>query len=387
MDKRIYLLTVVSFVVGMAELIIGGILDILAKDLNVTIQQAGLLITIFSLVFAIGAPILLVATQKIERKKLTAISLIFFFIGNVLAVLSPNFTVLFIARIVSALSGALLAVLCLTLAGSIVERRYVGRAIGIVIMGTSGSLVLGVPIGLLIGNAFGWRAPFILISLLTLVSLIGVHFFMKEIAPTPFVPVIEQIKTLKNRKILFAQLTMFFYLSGHLAIYAYLTPFAKDILQLDSTWTSVVYFLFGVAAVTGGGLGGTLADRFGARKVILSVILIFAVSLFVLPFTKNALPIFFVVLVIWGMMSWSITPALQSYLIDIAPDTAQIQQSLNNSALHFGIAFGSFVGGIVVLKTSVLYTPIAGGLLIILALITATISMARPKQQTLHETK
>lgn len=385
MDKRVYLLTVVSFVVGMAELIIGGILDILAKDLNVTIQKAGLLITIFSLVFAIGAPILLVATQKIERKKLTSISLILFFIGNMLAVLSFNFTMLFIARVVSALSGALLAVLCMTLAASIVERRFVGRAIGLVVMGTSGSLVLGVPIGLIIGNAFGWQAPFILIAILTIFSLIGVHFFMQEIAPTPFVPIVEQIKTLKNRKILFAQLTTFFYLAGHLAIYAYLTPFAKDILHLDSNWTSIVYFLFGVAAITGGGLGGTLADRFGARRIILSVIVIFAVSLFILPLTKDILPLFLLVLVIWGMMSWSITPALQTYLIEIAPETAQIQQSLNNSALHFGIAFGSFVGGVMIEKTSVLYNSVAGGFLILIALATAAISMAGSKQQPIQE--
>src|SRR5690625_7463787 len=101
MDKRVYFLMIVSFVVGMVELIIGGILDLIADDLNVTVGLAGLLITIFSLIFAIAAPILLVVTGNIERKKLTLISLLIFLVGNFVTIFSPTYTVLFIGRIIS----------------------------------------------------------------------------------------------------------------------------------------------------------------------------------------------------------------------------------------------------------------------------------------------
>src|SRR5690625_5084875 len=129
MDKRVYLLTIVAFIVGMVELIIGGILDLVATDLNVSLGKAGLLITIFSLVFAVSAPILLVVTAKVERKKLSLLSLFIFFIGNIIAIFSPSFSVLMIARIISAASGSLLIVLCITIASSIVrsEERRVGR--------------------------------------------------------------------------------------------------------------------------------------------------------------------------------------------------------------------------------------------------------------------
>src|SRR5699024_10438315 len=95
MDKRVYFLMIVSFVVGMVELIIGGILDLIAEDLNVSIGQAGLLITIFSLIFAIAAPVLLVLTANIERKKLTIISLFIFLLGNIITIFSLTYTVLF----------------------------------------------------------------------------------------------------------------------------------------------------------------------------------------------------------------------------------------------------------------------------------------------------
>lgn len=383
MDKRVYLLTIVSFVVGMVELIIGGILDIVADDLGVTLGKAGFLITIFSLVFAIAAPILLVMTAKIERKRLTLFALFVFLLGNIVAVLSPSYSVLFIGRMISAGSGSLLIVLCLTMATNIVEPKYRGRAIGIVVMGISGSIVLGLPIGLILGNAFGWRAPFILITILTMFSMAGVYFFMDKVEPKPMVSLGKQLATLKNRKVLFAQLTTFLFLAGHLTLYAYLTPFLKTTMGLSGTWISAVYLIFGIAAVAGGGFGGILADRFGAKPTILSVIIVFGLALFVIPYTTFSLPLFLVVLVVWGMMNWSVTPAMQSYLIETSPETADIQQSLNNSALHFGIAFGSFVGGIVIEHTSVEHNAGIGVLFVILALVAAGISMAKAREKVL----
>ncbi|WP_019379056.1 MFS transporter [Virgibacillus halodenitrificans] len=383
MDKRVYLLTIVSFVVGMVELIIGGILDLVATDLGISLGKAGMLITVFSLVFAIAAPILLAATNKIERKKLTLISLVVFLAGNMLAVVSPTYIILFAARIISAASGSLLVVLCITIASNIVQPNYRGRAIGIVMMGVSGSLVLGVPLGLMLGNAFGWRAPFMLISVLTVFSFLGVYFFMGKIDPKPSISLIKQLATLKNRKIFFAQLTTFLFLAGHLTLYAYLTPFLKTTMGLDGTWVSIVYLLFGVAAVLGGGIGGTFADKFGAKPTIIGVIIIFGLAIFSIPYTTFAVPVFLIVMIIWSMMSWAITPALQSYLIEAAPETSDIQQSLNNSALHFGIAFGSFLGGLVIEQSGVEHNATVGGFFVIIALATATISMVKMRSKAL----
>jgi DHA1 family purine base/nucleoside efflux pump-like MFS transporter len=383
MDKRVYLLTIVSFVVGMVELIIGGILDLISTDLRVSLGQTGFLITVFSLVFAIAAPVLLTLTSGMERKSLTLFALFVFFIGNGVAVISSSYSMLLIARIISAASGSLLVVLCVTIASNIVSEKYRARAIGVVFMGISASLVLGVPIGLMLGNAYGWRAPFIMISILTVLSMAGVHFYMGRIDPKASIPIWKQLRTLKNRKVLFAQLTSFLFLAGHLTLYGYLTPFLKMTLGLDGTWVSIVYLIFGVAAVVGGGFGGMLADRFGTKPVILSVIVFFGLSIFAIPYTTFALPLFLVVMIIWSMLSWAITPAIQSYLIESSPETSDIQQSLNNSALHFGIAFGSLIGGIVIEYASVELNATVGGLFIILALATATFSMSKERRGSL----
>lgn len=383
MDKRIYLLTIIAFIVGMVELIVGGILDLIADDLGVTLGNVGLLITIFSLVYGISAPILLIATAKVERKKLTLIALLVFFFGNLLAIVSQTYSVLLIARIISASSGSILVVLCITLASSVVAPKYVGRAIGLVIMGISGSIVLGIPIGLVLGNAFGWRAPFALIASLTLVLMLAVHFFMKPIQPEPSVPIKIQLSTLKRSKILFAQLTTFFFLAGHMTLYAFLTPFLKSFVGLDSTWVSVIYFIFGIAAVAGGGIGGVLTDRFRAKNVLLLTIIIFSITMFAIPYTAFIFPLFLTVIVVWGVMSWTITPAMQSYLIEAAPETAAIQQSINNSVLHFGIAFGSFIGSVIIEHQSVQHNTTVGTLFIVLSLGSLLFSLSRERNEKL----
>ncbi|MCU9614769.1 MFS transporter [Caldibacillus lycopersici] len=375
MDKRVYFLMIISFVIGMVELIISGILDLIAEDLHVSLAQAGQLITVFALIFAVASPILLIMTAKVERKHLTLISLYIFFIGDVVTIVSGNYLLLFIGRVILAFSGALLIILCLVMAPSLVDEKYRGRAIGIVSMGVSASLVLGVPIGLVLGNSFGWRAPFVLITVLTVFSIVGVHLLMEKVEPKPALPLRIQLASLKNRKITFALLTTFLYMAGHTVLYAYFKPYLETMTGIHGGWVSIVYLIFGFAAVSGGGIGGTLADVYGSKKSIIFSLAIFSIVFFILPFTLGIVPIFIVITIVWGVLSWAISPAMQSYLIETSPETSEIQQSLNNSALHLGVAFGSIVGGIVVEQLSIEVNPMIGGLFIILSFITAILSI------------
>ncbi|MCM3740376.1 MFS transporter [Oceanobacillus luteolus] len=381
MNKRVYFLMTVSFVVGMVELLIGGILDLIAEDLNVSLGLAGMLITVFSLTFGIAAPVLLVLTAKMERKRLTLISLSVFLVGNIIAAISPVYSVLFVGRIISAISGSILIILCIVLAANIVEPKYRGRAIGVVSMGVSASLVLGVPIGLSLGNLFGWRAPFILIVILTVISMLGVHFFMERVPPRPVSSIKSQVQSLKNNKILFAHLTIFMMMSGHAVLYAYLTPFSQTTMGLEEHMISIVYLIFGIAAVCGGAFGGTMSDKFGSTRIIPIFIIIYAAMIFATSYSTAYLPLFMIVLALWGLMSWSVTPAMQTYLMAIDPETADMQISISNSALHFGIAFGSFIGGVTIDRSGVEINPFIGGLFVVIALATMSISLMQKEKQ------
>ena len=378
MNFKVYILAISVFVVGMVELMVGGILPLISADLNVSISTAGQLITVFALVLAIATPTTLAATAKIERKKLYLSALFMFFIGNILSYFSPNFTMMMVARVFTATAAALLIILSLTISAKVVQPGFQARAIGIITMGISASLVLGVPVGVMIANAVGWRILFLIIAMLTLVSMLVIYRYLDPIQPEKMVPLRKQFASLKSSKIISAHLVTVFTLAGHYMIYAYFTPFLQETMSLSASWISAAYLVFGMSAVIGGGFGGVLSDKLGAKKSILIIVGVLVVTLIVLPFSTNVPLLFIPVLIIWGMLSWALSPPQQSYLIETAPESAAIQQSFNTSALQIGIALGSALGGIVIEIAPVSNASYFGSAVVAIAFLFAIYSITRP---------
>ncbi|MCS1383697.1 MFS transporter [Lysinibacillus sphaericus] len=378
MNWRVFILAATTFAVGLVELIVGGILPYIADDLNVSVATAGQLITIFALVYAISAPVLLSLTAKVERKQLYLISLFLFTLGNVMTYFSPTFAIVMIARIITAMSTALVIVLSLTITTKIVEPRHRAKALGLIFVGVSSALVIGVPMGIFITEAFGWRAVFLGIAMLSSVSMILIFMILEKMPVVEVVPLKAQIKSLANWKIASAHLTTLFMLAGHYMLYAYFTPFLVEAFNLSSSWISICYLVFGLASVSGNAMGGWLSDQIGTGKSIVMIIATFAIVLFSIPYTIVAFPLFLVVTVLWGALSWALTPPLQNYLIQTDPKTSDIQQSLNTAALQIGISIGSAIGGAMFTVTgSVMHLASFGAILVLAALGCAIFSLKR----------
>lgn len=378
MDKRVYLLAFIAFVVGMVELLVGGILDLVATDLGISLGRAGLLITVFALVFSISGPLLLFLTRKAAPKPIILAALLIFMIGDLITIYSTTYTSLMVSRVVLAASGALLTVLSLALASRIAAPEHRGRALGLVVMGISASLVLGLPIGVSLGHAFGWRSPFVFNLLLALLLFILIIRYLGQVSIKRQANTAGTIlSALKDHRLLFAHLTTFFFLAGHFTFYGYLTPFVVTQLAFGGALITAVYFLYGVAAVSGGGLAGFFSDRFSPKRTLISAIALLIICLLLLPLSTAVPVLFWGLLIIWGLLSWAITPPIQSHLVHLSPATADIQQSLNITALHLGIAFGTLIGSMTIDQFAVTYNAPIGAAIVLLSLLAALFSFRR----------
>jgi DHA1 family purine base/nucleoside efflux pump-like MFS transporter len=303
--------------------------------------------------------------------------MIVFLVGNLLSIVSPNFALLMVSRIVQAASCSLIVVLSLTLASNIVPPQLKGRAIGTIFMGISASMMLGVPLGTWIGDLWGWRMTFGLISVLTLVVMLFMLRYLPKTAPQAGVPLLNQLKTLKQPKILSAHFISILQMTGQFTIYTYITPFMKEAMNLSASTLSLVLLIYGLGGIFGGWFGGWSSDKLGTTKTILITLLVHAVVVMSLPFASSLMITFVLVVALWCAFNMAPSPAIQSYLIQIAPDSADIQLSLNTSSLHIGLAFGSMIGGFLINQYSVMINPFIGGTIILLSLIPAIYSMTR----------
>ncbi|MEZ7513353.1 MULTISPECIES: MFS transporter [Bacillus] len=350
----VYLLALAAFLIGTIEYIITGIIQMVADDLHVTTSAAGLLVTSLALSAAIGAPIVIALTINIDRKKILSWMLIIFILSNVITSVSHSFEMVMMTRILQGISGGTAIVVAMAVATRLVEREKRGTAIGIILMGLSSSLVLGVPIGTFLSSMIGWKALFAAIGLITLIPLIVVYRRIPSMKEQEPVTLRMQLSILKDKRILLAVAVTLFYVGGYSTLFTYLTPFLQASANLSITEISGILLLAGICSFLGSSLGGMAADKKGPIFTIFSGIILQIIMLLLLSFVTGNLVFMVAVIMIWMIATWSTSPAQQLYLVTLVPKSPDIALSVNTSFIQFGFALGSGVGGIVLSETSIL---------------------------------
>ncbi|MFE4709787.1 MFS transporter [Paenibacillus sp. NPDC056722] len=377
----IYLLALGATVVGTAESIITGILDMVATDINVSIGLAGQLVAMYSIAYAVGTPILIALTSKVDRKKLLFIALLIFIIGNVIAVLSPNFTVLMISRAILGVSAGVFAVVALGIAAQIAPPEKRGSAIGTILMGTSLALVVGLPLGTLIGEYMGWRWIFAILGMITIIPIIAIVKAIPKMTGQETIPLSKQLAVLKDFKVISGLLASLFFITGYSVVSTYIAPLLRENAGLNSNTISLVLLGMGLMAVLGARVGGNGADKWGIAPTLIVSLLIHAIALFFLPFAAVTFIGALFILALWMLGAWTTAPAQQFYLVTLAPKSTEIILSLNSSAFHLGVALGAALGGVVVERLTLSSIGWVGGLVVILATVFAVISIVMGKKE------
>ncbi|MFF2155175.1 MFS transporter [Paenibacillus chitinolyticus] len=370
-NRIIYVLALAVFLIGTIEYIITGVIEMIAADLGVSTSDAGLLVTVFALAAAIVAPILIALTINVDRKKLLMTALSVFIASNGLMFVNLSYETVLGVRIIQGASGGITTVVAMAVATRLVEKERRGNAIGIILMGLSSSLVLGVPIGTFFSEMFGWRVLFIGIGLLSVLPLLIIYKKVPSIKEEEKVTLRMQLSILRNSNILTALMITLFYIGGYSTLFTYMTPFLQAASSLSITEISGVLFLAGICSFVGSKVGGQLADAKGAKFTICLGLLLQGATLLLFTLAGVNLFVLILVIMIFMLATWSISPAQQLYLVTLAPRNPDIALSVNTSFIQFGFALGSGLGGLVISRTSVLYLNWLGLAAVSLALLLA----------------
>lgn len=349
---KIYILAIISFLVGTSEYIIAGILDKIANSLEISLVAAGQLITVFSLVYALGTPVLIALTARIERRKLLIYSLGLFVIANALAYILPGFTLFIVARIFMALGAGVVVVTALTVAAKIAPQGKQASAIATVVMGFTASLIIGVPMGRMIAASYDWKIIFGGIALLGLLAMLIIAITIPRTDGDEPIPLREQLGLLKQPKIIMALSVSFFWLGGYSLAYTYISPYLLTVTGMSEQMLSAALLAFGIASLIGSKFGGYSADRWGVYRTLISGMLLHMVILLLLTLAAHSPIIVFPLLILWSFAAWSSGPTQQFNLVSMAPESSGIMLSLNNSVMQLAMAAGAGIGGIIVNKVS-----------------------------------
>lgn len=387
MPIALFALTLSAFAIGTTEFVIVGLVPTIAQDLGVTLPSAGLLVSLYALGVAIGAPVLTALTGRWNRKLVLLSLMGLFIIGNILAWMAPNYSSLITARILTGLAHGVFFSIGSTIATSLVPKEKEASAIAIMFAGLTVALVTGVPLGTFIGQTFGWRATFLTVAVLGAIALIGSAFLVpRNLEQSKPATLRQQLEVITHPRLLLVYAMTAIGYGGTFTAFTYLTPILEDVTGFASGMVSLLLLVYGVSVAAGNIWGGKLADRFGPTSALYIVFGGLAAILFVLTFSAYNPVAAVITLLVWGAFAFGNVPGLQVYVVQLAerytPHSVDVASGLNIAAFNIGIAVGAWLGGHVVADMGLMNTPWIGGVIVLSALLLTRISATLDNHET-----
>ncbi|MEA3154280.1 MAG: transporter, family, inner rane transport protein [Betaproteobacteria bacterium] len=338
-------LAMASFGIGTTEFVIMGLLPDVARDLAVSIPKAGLLVSGYALGVTFGAPILAVATARLDRRRALLLQIGIFILGNLFCAVAPTYGLLMVARIATAFCHGAFFGLGSVVAAQVVPAEKRAQAIALMFTGLTLANVLGVPFGTALGQALGWRATFWAVVGIGVAAAIALYAWLPRRLLSAGASLMQEARSLGRPQVLLAMLISVFASASLFSVFTYIAPILETVTREsphEVTWALVI---FGAGLTLGNLVGGRLGDW----RLMPSVIAIFILLIGVLAgfavmdrVLWLALPTLFV----WGSLTFALVSPLQMRVMSEASDAPNLASTLNQGAFNLGNASGAFVGGI-----------------------------------------
>jgi predicted MFS family arabinose efflux permease len=347
LPKVLWALLFGNFVIGTGVMIVPGTLSVISQSLRVPVATAGQLISAGALLMCIGAPLFASVVAGWDRRRLLALSMLWYAVLHALCAAMPDFASLLVVRVLTMISPAIFtpqAAACISLLVPVDQR---GRAITFVFLGWSVASVVGMPAGAYLGGALGWQSAFLLVAALSLISAVWVWRAMQDGVKPPALSRAAWAATLQSPALMTCILVTTLYAAGQFVLFAYLSPYYKATLDISPLELSAMFMWFGALGLFGNIWMSRNVDRLGAPRMVWMGICGMILSMAIWPM-GTTLILAATVTAPWAISIFATNSAQQARLVGFAPALASGSVALNTSAMYAGQAIGTALGGLLI---------------------------------------
>lgn len=369
-----------NFAVGVGAFVIIGILTPIANGLHISPAEAGLTLTLYALVYAIGSPILVALLGRTDRKTLLLIGLALYLGGSVASALSTSLAALLLSRIPVALGAGIYTPTAAGVAVAVSEPQHRGRALATVFGGLPLAQALGVPISAWLGYRFGWQETFWAVGAVAALAVVLVMVVIPRGLPFQVTTLRSFTTVFRDRVTSFALLFTALFLGAVYVLYTYFAAVIELSVGSNPEIRSFYFIVFGFGAVVGNAVGGYLTDRIGTVRTLtfLSIAQVVCLACFsLIPIAPVPLAL---LIAVWSICGWSFAVPQQARLVALAPHVQNLVLALNAACIYVGIALGSAAGSVVLTSTSLQMLGIAASLGALIALVHIRLSHAQAER-------
>jgi predicted MFS family arabinose efflux permease len=337
-----------NFLIGVGVFVIIGILEPLGDGLGIAPEQAGILMTIYALSYAVLSPVLVSFTGNIGRRRVMTFGLTLFLIAGLLSALATTLTTLSIARVLAAAGAGMFTPVGAAVVAGLYPAEQRARVLAAVMFGFTLAQVLGVPAGSWIAYTFGWRYAFWGVVAINIPAIYLIWTFVPAGLTFQATTFKDLKDTLKDLRMMFAIAFTGLYLGSVYVLFTYMTPLFSQQMGMGRDLITLTLVISGLGAVVGNLLGGFMADKLGWFITLKALCVAQMIVMPFYSFLPISLPAFFTLTVVWAIIGWSFMAGQQMRLIGLAGPKAPVVLALTAASIYIGAAIGSAVGSIII---------------------------------------
>ncbi|WP_193130122.1 sugar transporter [Enterobacter hormaechei] len=365
---RVVTLAIAAFIFNTTEFVPVGLLSDIAASFHMETAQVGIMLTIYAWVVALMSLPFMLLTSQMERRKLLIGLFVVFIASHVLSFMAWNFTVLVISRVGIAFAHAVFWSITASLAIRLAPAGKRAQALSLIATGTALAMVLGLPIGRIVGQYFGWRTTFFAIGMGALITLVCLIKLLPKL-PSEHSGSLKSLPLLLRRPALMSiYLLTVIVVTAHYTAYSYIEPFVQVVAGFSANFATVLLLILGGAGIIGSILFGKLGNKHASALVSSAIGLLLACLLLLVPAAGSESHLAILSL-FWGVAIMIIGLGMQVKVLALAPDATDVAMSLFSGIFNLGIGAGALVGNQISLHVSMSAIGYLGAIPALIALI------------------